>query len=60
MHVTARMAMYTFHITSEIDPLERQLLAQLGARLKAAREARGMTADELARLVGVLRTGGHL
>lgn len=37
-------------------PLERQLLAQLGARLKTARMARGFSADALARQVGISRT----
>lgn len=40
----------------DTDPLERQLLAQLGARLKSARETRGISAVELARRVGVSRT----
>ena len=40
----------------ESNPLERQLLAQLGARLKSARQARGISAVELARRVGVSRT----
>ncbi len=35
---------------------ERQLLAQLGARLKAARVGRGTSAEALARVVGVSRT----
>ena len=43
-------------ITLETRPLERQLLAQLGARLKSAREMRGISAGELARRVGVSRT----
>ncbi len=37
-------------------PLQRQLLVQLGARLKAARSARGYSADALARQVGISRT----
>jgi len=40
----------------EADPLERQLLAQLGARLKTARETKGLKAVELARRIGVSRT----
>lgn len=36
--------------------LERQLLAQLGERLKSARETRGISAVELARQIGVSRT----
>lgn len=43
-------------VTLEARPLERQLLAQLGARLKFARETRGISAVELARRVGVSRT----
>ena len=47
-------------IVSDTDtnssPLERQLLGQLGARLKNARETRGLSAVELARQVGVSRT----
>lgn len=43
-------------IALETRPLERQLLAQLGARLKFARETRGISAVELARRVGVSRT----
>lgn len=36
--------------------LERQLLAQLGERLKGARLSRGLSAAELARKVGISRT----
>ena len=43
-------------VTLDTHPLERQLLAQLGARLKSARETRGISAVELARRVGVSRT----
>ena len=38
------------------NPLERQLLAQLGARLKAARQTRGLSSVDLAQQVGLSRT----
>ena len=37
-------------------PLERQLLVQLGERLRSARETRGTSAVELARQLGISRT----
>lgn len=37
-------------------PLERQLLSQLGGRLKAARETKKISAVELSRQVGISRT----
>ncbi|MEY4563365.1 MAG: hypothetical protein RLZZ618_2642 [Pseudomonadota bacterium] len=41
----------------DVMPLrDRQLLTQLGGRLKRAREARGLSAAELARQVGISRT----
>ena len=40
----------------DTHPLERQLLAQLGTRLKSARETRRISAVELAGRVGVSRT----
>lgn len=45
-----------FKLSPDRDPLERQLLAQLGERLKSARETRGTSAAELARQVGISRT----
>lgn len=43
-------------LTLDETPLERQLLMQLGVRLKAARELQGISAVELARQVGISRT----
>ena len=40
----------------DFQPLERQLLAQLGTRLRSVQETRGISAVELARRVGVSRT----
>ena len=54
----------TFEIIPNIMPahsivstsLERQLLLQLGERLKGARQSRGLSATDLARKVGISRT----
>jgi len=53
------MGMSSTDSVPDSQPLERQLLAQLGTRLRSARETRGVSAVELARRIGVSRTTLH-